>query len=65
MAAVPVFAVAAGGIGLIGAASALRGVSGAPARAVFPRESRNSVTLLTGALRLVRLVSNQTTGDQQ
>jgi hypothetical protein len=64
-AAVPVFAIASGGIGLIGAASALRGVSGPAARAVLPRDSRNSVTLLTGALRPVRIVSNQTTGNQQ
>lgn len=64
-AAVPVLAIAAGGIGLTGAAAALRGVTGTPGRAVLPGDSRNSVTLLTGALRRARLVSNQTTGDQQ
>lgn len=65
MAVVPVFAIAAGALGINGVAGATIGTSGAPARAAFPGESRNSVTLLTGALRPVRLVSNQTTGTPE
>ena len=64
MAVVPVFAIAAGGLGINGAAGATTGMPGPPARAAFPGESRNSITLLSGALRPGRLVSNQTTGDQ-
>jgi hypothetical protein len=65
MAFVPVFAIAAGELGINGVAGATTATSGAPARAAFPRESRNSITLLSGALRPGRLVSNQTTGDPE
>ena len=64
-AVVPILASAVGVFGLFGAAAAREGTSAAPARAAFPGESRNSVTLLTGALRPVRLVSNQTTGTPE
>ena len=62
---VVILASAMGVLGLFGAAAARQETPGPPARAAFPGESRNSVTLLTGALRPVRLVSNQTTGDPE
>jgi hypothetical protein len=65
MAVVPVFASAAGALGINGVAGATTGTSGAPARAAFPGESRNSITLLSGALRPGRLVRNQTTGNPE
>ncbi len=65
MAVVPVFVTAAGGLGIDGAAGATTGMSGPPSRAAFPGESRNSITLLTGALRPGRLVRNQTTGNPE
>ena len=61
---VPVSATAAGGLGISGRAAAREGTPTAAARAAFPGQSRNSVTLLTGALRQGQLVSNQTTGSQ-
>ncbi len=65
MAVVPVFVTAAGGLGINGAAGATKGMSGPPFRAAFPGESRNSITLLSGALRPGRLVRNQTTGNPE
>ena len=65
MAFVPVFAGAAGELGINGVAGVTTEMSGPPARAAFPGESRNSITLLTGALRSARFVSNQTIGDQE
>lgn len=62
---VVILASAVGVFGLLGTAAAREETPGRPARAAFPGESRNSVTLLTGALRPVRLVSNQTTGDPE
>ena len=65
MAVVPVFATAAGGLGINGAAAVRAGTPDAPSRAAFPGESRNSITLLTGALRPGRLVRNQTKGNPE
>ena len=62
---VVILASAAGVFGLFGAAAAREETPGPSARAAFPGESRNSVTLLTGALRPVRLVSNQITGNPE
>jgi hypothetical protein len=64
-ASVPLFAGAAGALALGGTATARQGTASATARAAFPGESRNSVTLLTGALRQGRPISNQTTGNRE